>query len=52
MPGHELDEVLLRFRKLPKPVRVIYARPRTFIAIVETGISRPFTNSAHLSVMP
>jgi uncharacterized membrane protein len=34
MPGHELDEVLLRFRKLPKPVRVIYARPRTFIAIV------------------
>ena len=22
------------------------------IAIVETGISRPFTNSAHLSVMP
>jgi uncharacterized membrane protein len=34
MPGNELEEVLLRFRKLPKPVRVIYARPRTFIAIV------------------
>ena len=24
---------MLRFRKLPKPVRVVYARPRTFIAI-------------------
>jgi uncharacterized membrane protein len=26
------EELLLRFRKMPKPVRVIYARPRTFIA--------------------
>ena len=26
------EEPLLRFRKMPKPVRVIYARPRTFIA--------------------
>jgi uncharacterized membrane protein len=34
MPGNELEEALLRFRKLPKPVRVVYARPRTFIAIV------------------
>ena len=34
MPGDELEESLLRFRKLPKPVRVIYARPRTFIAMV------------------
>jgi hypothetical protein len=34
MPGNELEEVLLRFRKLPKPVRVVYARPRTFISIV------------------
>ena len=31
--GNELDELLLRFRKLPKPVRVIYSRPRTFIAV-------------------
>ncbi len=31
--GNELEELLLRFRKLPKPVRVIYARPRTFIAV-------------------
>ena len=29
----KLDEHLVRFRKLPKPVRVIYARPRTFISI-------------------
>jgi len=33
MAGNELDEVLLRFRKLPRPVRVVYARPRTFAAI-------------------
>jgi uncharacterized membrane protein len=36
--GDELDELLARFRKLPRPVRVIYARPRTFIAIA-TGIA-------------
>jgi uncharacterized membrane protein len=29
----ELDEHLVRFRKLPKPVRVVYSRPRTFISI-------------------
>ena len=29
----ELDEVLARFRKMPVPVRVVYARPRTFIAM-------------------
>jgi uncharacterized membrane protein len=34
----ELDELLARFRTLPRPVRVIYARPRTFIAIT-TGIA-------------
>ena len=34
MAGNELEEALLRFRKLPKPVRVVYARPRTFISIV------------------
>jgi uncharacterized membrane protein len=34
VPGNELEEVLQRFRKLPKPVRVVYARPRTFVAIV------------------
>ena len=32
MPN-EWDEHLVRFRKLPKPVRVVYARPRTFFSI-------------------
>jgi uncharacterized membrane protein len=32
MAGNDLEELLLRFRKLPKPARVVYARPRTFIA--------------------
>jgi uncharacterized membrane protein len=27
------DSRLVRFRKMPKPVRVVYARPRTFISI-------------------
>jgi uncharacterized membrane protein len=31
--GSESEEPLLRFRKLPKPLRVIYARPRTFVAL-------------------
>jgi uncharacterized membrane protein len=34
MAGKEFEERLLRFRKLPKPVRVVYARPRTFISIL------------------
>jgi uncharacterized membrane protein len=33
MARNELEEALLRFRRLPKPVRVVYARPRTFVAI-------------------
>ena len=34
MAGKDADDpLLLRFRKMPKPARVIYARPRTFIAI-------------------
>jgi uncharacterized membrane protein len=32
--GKELDDLLVRFRRMPKPVRVVYARPRTFISIV------------------
>jgi uncharacterized membrane protein len=31
------DAVLLRFRKMSKPVRVVYARPRTFISIAIGG---------------
>jgi uncharacterized membrane protein len=33
MTGKEFEERLLRFRKMPRPVRVVYARPRTFISI-------------------
>jgi len=34
MAGKETDDaLLLRFRKMSRPVRVIYARPRTFISI-------------------
>ncbi len=34
MAGKEADDPrLLRFRKMPRPVRVVYARPRTFISI-------------------
>jgi uncharacterized membrane protein len=32
-PKTELDEVIDRFRKMPAPLRVVYARPRTFISI-------------------
>jgi uncharacterized membrane protein len=31
--GKDLEALLVRFRKMPAPVRVVYARPRTFIAI-------------------
>jgi uncharacterized membrane protein len=35
MTGDEIeDPVLERFRKLARPVRVVYGRPRTFVAIV------------------
>ena len=33
MAGEEIDERLLRFRKMPRAVRLVYARPRTFFAI-------------------
>jgi uncharacterized membrane protein len=34
MAGKETeDSHLVRFRKMPKPLRVVYARPRTFISI-------------------
>jgi uncharacterized membrane protein len=34
MAGEEFERRLLRFRKMPRPFRVVYARPRTFISIV------------------
>lgn len=33
MSGEELDEQLRRFRRMPRPVRFVYARPRTFLAM-------------------
>lgn len=30
---HEIDEFIARFRKMPAPLRVLYARPRTFISM-------------------
>ena len=33
MSGEEFEERLLRFRKMPRPVRLVYARPRTFLSI-------------------
>ena len=32
-PGEELDQLVARFEKLPRPVRIVYARPRTFVAM-------------------
>jgi uncharacterized membrane protein len=29
----EFEELLVRFRRLPLPIRVIYSRPRTFVAV-------------------
>jgi uncharacterized membrane protein len=34
MAVKDFEQHLVRFRKLPKPVRVVYARPRTFISMV------------------
>ena len=41
MAAKGLEETLLRFSKMPKPVRVVYARPRTFISIL-VGIAAFF----------
>ncbi len=34
MSGEDFEQRLLRFRKMPRAVRVVYARPRTFLSIV------------------
>ena len=31
--GKELEELVARFEKMPAPVRIVYARPRTFVAM-------------------
>ena len=33
MSGKEFEDHLLRFRRMPVPLRVVYARPRTFFSI-------------------
>ncbi|HKH02138.1 MAG TPA: DUF1345 domain-containing protein [Bradyrhizobium sp.] len=51
MAEHKNDDaVLLRFRKMPRPVRVIYARPRTFIAVA-IGIAAFFLLPGSLSLV-
>jgi uncharacterized membrane protein len=37
----EIDEFVARFKKLPMPVRIVYARPRTFVSIA-LGIAACF----------
>jgi uncharacterized membrane protein len=32
-PKNEIDEFVSRFKKMPVPVRIVYARPRTFVSI-------------------
>jgi uncharacterized membrane protein len=32
-PGKDIEEFLRRFSRMPRPVRVFYARPRTFLAM-------------------
>jgi uncharacterized membrane protein len=39
--GREPENLLVRFRKMPKPIRVVYARPRTFISVA-VGIAAFF----------
>src|ERR1700719_705723 len=34
MVGEEFEQHLVRFRSVPKAVRVVYARPRTFFSIL------------------
>jgi uncharacterized membrane protein len=50
MTGKEAEDALLRFRKMSKPVRVIYARPRTFISIA-VGIVAFFLLPASLRLV-
>jgi uncharacterized membrane protein len=34
MSGEDFEQRLLRFRKMPRAVRLVYARPRTFLSIM------------------
>jgi uncharacterized membrane protein len=48
--GKDLDELLVRFRKMPAPYRVIYARPRTFGAFA-IGVVAFFLLPASLQIV-
>jgi uncharacterized membrane protein len=48
---NELDDYLVRFRKMPKPVRVVYARPRTFMSMA-IGIVAFFVLPGALRLVP
>jgi len=48
--SREFEEHLVRFRNTPLPVRVVYGRPRTFIATVHGVISFVF-NTALIALM-
>jgi uncharacterized membrane protein len=50
MAGEEFERRLLRFRKMPRPFRVVYARPRTFISIF-VGIAAFFLLPASLRLV-
>jgi uncharacterized membrane protein len=50
MAGEELEQRLLRFRKMPKAVRLVYARPRTSLAIA-LGIAAFFLLPASLRLV-
>ena len=51
MVGQETDDpFLLRFRKMSRPVRVVYARPRTFISVA-IGVAAFFLLPASLRLV-
>jgi uncharacterized membrane protein len=50
MADREADDALVRFRNMAKPVRVVYARPRTFLSIA-IGIVAYFVLPASLRPM-
>jgi uncharacterized membrane protein len=50
MAGEEFEERLLRFRKLPRAVRLVYARPRTFLSMA-IGIAAFFLLPASLRIV-
>jgi len=50
MTGEEFQQRLHRFRKMPKPFRVVYARPRTFLSMA-IGVGSFFLLPASLRLV-